>query len=102
MIGFSPFIGRKFVLKPVSVWLCFSETTKVEFADRGPRFAVRKRVDRLIDRYIIQTYTAVGRQTDRQTGRQVDRLTYRRIEMQTCTQADKQIERQTGRRTQIC
>ena len=34
---FSPFIRRKFVLKPVSVWLWFSKTTKVEFVDRGPR-----------------------------------------------------------------
>ena len=31
VMEFSPFIGRKFVLKPISVWLCFSKTTKVEF-----------------------------------------------------------------------
>ena len=37
VIGFSPFIGRKFVWKPVSVWL-FSQTTEVEFAERGPRW----------------------------------------------------------------
>ena len=34
MIEFSSFIGRKFIFKPVSVWL-FSKTTKVEFAERG-------------------------------------------------------------------
>ena len=36
---FSPFIGKQFILKPVSLWLCFSKTTKVEFVERGPRSA---------------------------------------------------------------
>ena len=39
MIEFSPFIRGKFVLKKVSVWLCFSRQTKVEFAEGGPRSA---------------------------------------------------------------
>ena len=35
MIEISPFIGRKFVLKPVSVWLCFPHRRKHNREERG-------------------------------------------------------------------
>ena len=35
VIEFSPFIGRTFILKPVSVWLCFPRQRKQSLQNKG-------------------------------------------------------------------
>ena len=56
VIDFSPFIRRKFVLKPVSVWLCFSRQQK-ESTERGASFRGRRehnRQERRLPRFAVR------------------------------------------------
>ena len=52
---FFPFIGRKFVLKPVSVWQCFPRQQTVELTEQRPRSAggvnTTARTEGLLPRY---------------------------------------------------